>query len=233
MKIKPYVLLLLMNLFFLEGMTQDSLVKRRVYLGFSFSSYYEKIFTGPSVFPLASYMRRQQAPLRAGVDVKVRITQRFSLGTGLVADISRQVQDYLPGGILRPDDIAKIHSKYIALSIGLPMRADYRVTTGQVAFFVTGGWYSSMFVEQAIGNEITYGDGHKRTDNQKYTRRKGDQQLLILLQLGAGLDINLNRFKLQLFPLYEGGMDILYQSTFGTSYYQHRIGGMLSVYYNL
>lgn len=55
----------------------------------------------------------------------------------------------------------------------------------------------------------------------------------IFMQMGAGLDIELKRFKLQLFPLYAGGTDWFYVPTLNQTIYQHRIGGMLLVYYNL
>jgi hypothetical protein len=233
MKIKPYVLfLMLMSLFCQEGMAQDSLVKRRVYLGLSVSSYYQKIFIDQSPY-FALYMPQQLVPLRCGVDIKVKITPRFSVGAGLVADIQRQTANYLINKTVSPNEIAKMEQTVRTISIGLPLRADFRLTRGRVAPFVTGGWFSSMYVEQSMRTDVTWGDGHQTSDLVKVTRRKEDQQLLMLIQLGAGLDIELNRFKLQLFPLYEGGIDIFHQKVLGKTIYQHRIGGMLSVYYNL
>jgi hypothetical protein len=233
MKIKPYPLLLLLCLFCQGLKAQDSLTGKRLYLGLSFSSYHEELFINHSTLPVPIYGPKTRMPFRAGVDLKIKITPRFSLCTGLVIDIKRMEENYRVAGNLLPGDISHIRTRYRTLSAGLPVRADFRCTKGKVAFFVTGGWYTSLAFEQSIRTDIDYADGRQTSSVNKYTRTKDDKQLLLLMQLGGGLDVELKRFKMQLFPLYEGGTDWAHRQAFGESVYQHRIGAMLSVYYRL
>lgn len=232
MRLQSRILLTALILLFQGLAAQDSLVKRRVYLGLAVSSYYQKIFY-KNPFYFSSYEPKTLIPLRAGIEVKIKVTPRFGFSTGLVGDITRQSQDYSSYGNVRANDIAKMHVLNSSMSVGVPVRAEFRVTKGKVGFFVTGGWYTSVFLQQVTRTDITYGDGHQRLESNTYKRDKSDQQLLILLQLGGGLDVELKRFRLQLFPMYEGGTDRIYQQILGETLYQHRIGGMLSVTYNL
>jgi hypothetical protein len=230
MKTKPCFILLL-SLLCQGWRAQDSLIKRRVYLGLTVSSYYEKTFTGEPAFSL--YQPRQLAPLRYGVDLKVKITPRFSLGAGLVVDIRGQVLNMNLSQSTSVGEVVKITQVSKNISIGLPVRADFRFTRNRFSAFVTAGWFSSMYVQQSIHTIVNYDGGYHMSQFQKYKRSGDERQLLLLMQVGAGLDVELKRFKLQLFPLYEGGTDWFYVRTLNQTIYQHRIGGMLSVYYNL
>ncbi|MBA3679863.1 MAG: outer membrane beta-barrel protein [Bacteroidetes bacterium] len=208
---------------------QDSLRKRKVYIGFTFSSaHYRAFFPG---LPAQSSEIQERFPYRFGIDLKIKLTQQLNFTTGLLFDATSFVYDvkydYTPSATspkTNPIGYKIIRKSY---SMGVPLRLDLKFINANISPFATVGFFPSYYVGSDYRIIQTYEDGHEEKDGYNNLFKGADSYIKMNYQIGAGIDINVNRFKFQVYPLYEFG----FLTRFSPAYYYHRIGGAISTSY--
>lgn len=226
-KVKAVLFIFLVVLSTLNINSQDSIRKRKVYVGLTFSSAHYRAFfpNRPSYLPKI----HERFPYRFGIDVKIKLAQQLNLTTGLLFDATNFVytvkHDYSPNSAnTNPIEYKTISKSY---SLGVPLRLDLKFMNANISPFATAGFFPNYYVGSDYRIIYTYQDGHKEYDGYNNLFKGTDNYLKLNYQVGAGIDMDINRFKFQLYPLYEFG----FLTRFSPAYYYHRIGGAISASY--
>ncbi|MES2680938.1 MAG: outer membrane beta-barrel protein [Bacteroidota bacterium] len=169
-------------------------------------------------------------PVRTGIDVKVRLTNKLYLSTGVQYDfVVQKIEEshiwVAPGG-----GLSKFKYKTTMGYFEVPLRIDLRFSKTRFSTFLTAGGYAGVFFRGKSTYENTNINGipyQYSTDFRYNSNASLRSQMYSNLQLGYGLDVNLNQLKFQFFPFYEAG----WLEIGGEYFYRHRLGAALSVLY--
>ena len=109
------------------------------------------------------------------------------------------------------DDIISYSSLYLvpqkqvvnlrAIYLDIPIRFDYILNDKKISPFITGGISTNIFLTEIITTKVSY------TDGTQIKNKKNGGSIFIYnpinpqLQIGVGINGNLQKYKFQLFPL--------------------------------
>ncbi len=237
-----------------NGLAQEQLKAKRFYLGFSFFSSYSKTFYPDNIFDnpginYSSYSaagpgfkQKQLVPYKFGLDFKIKITKRFFLSTGFFVDILEtkcsqpmSLIDNTSGsnGIYATMIYPRLDFSTKFTYFEIPLRFDLRFTDKALSPFLTFGGYTGILYKAKYSHETFSNLTGLPDESSTSTSYFESKQLLVNqmysnFQLGFGLDANIKKLKLQIFPCYDFGF--LAQEIAGKSYtFRHRIGGAISI----
>jgi hypothetical protein len=231
-----FILLVILFIFSFSALAQDTLRKKRFYLGFSYTAAYykifdqddkEKLFYGDAFYTDQFYnqYRLTYIPYRFGLDLKWVVSKHISFSTGFLVE-ERTAEYNVPFDRYGNKRKVKMVSTHTQLAV--PLRMDIRFSKKPVSLFFTLGGLSTLFLRNT---RYSVEPPIPTVKYHYYFHRNDRGNLRAFFQCGFGLDANIKRTKIQIFPLYE--FNFFRKIFIPGYYYTHSIGGVLSVSWRL
>lgn len=211
----------------LKAQTETKVRKRNVALGLSLFGGTGKIFyrnpdqylvAKPDIFNFDK--KKTNNDLRIGIDVKIDLTEQFGLSTGCLFIRERNFWYY------QYDNNPLITARDIYRRIGLPIRFDFRFTKKHLAPFLSLGAMPVYRLRQTQMHSSEYNGLVVSTKD--FIVESDKSRIEVPFQIGCGLDVRLEKLRLQVFPLYEFAFE-----HDGYNSFNHTLGLALSLSYRL